>query len=139
MIVFVVITSVMVLGLTGCLATVGLAAHEVDDLQNREHNITYQVNGKGKGTVMPVTDNGSSSMSDVTLPWHKDFTVRGDINWLNISASTDFDNKSDISCKIYVDGYEVAHESGSGTLAGADCSYDGDLSEVAENHAKTKN
>lgn len=137
MIVFVVITSVMVLSLAGCLATLGLAAHEVDNLQNREHNITYQVNGKGKGTVMPTTQDGSSTMSDVKLPWHKDFTVKGDVNWLAITAGNGAEG-DDITCKIYVDGYEVVSNTGKGAFANASCSYIDDLSEVDEEHAKAK-
>jgi hypothetical protein len=90
---------------------------------NSRHTIVYTVTGSGTANITFVlyasVDNGAASGDDVALPWTKTVTGQGIIGTYNVGAT--LVTGTSISCRITIDGNQVASESSTGIGTSVDC------------------
>lgn len=89
------------------------------------HTVTYQVTGTGKATSISYTKEGfqMEQTSNARLPFSKDLTFKDDVtafSGLSLVAQNGA-SSGDITCKILVDGKEVASSTSSGQYALVTC------------------
>jgi uncharacterized protein YceK len=115
---------IVVLGLGGCISIVSLAGNAINTVNNTKHTVVYTVTGNGTGDITYAsfsgTNSGSAAVNGATLPWSKTFTATGIFTGFDVSVTGD--SATQVSCTITVDGKQVAHNTGSGQYASADCS-----------------
>lgn len=90
------------------------------------HTVTYQVTGPAKASNVTYTKEGfqMEQVSSAKLPWSKDLTFKDDVSafsGLSLVAQNG-GTSGDITCKILVDGKEVASSTSSGAYAVVTCS-----------------
>lgn len=89
------------------------------------HTVTYQVTGTGKVTSISYTKEGfqMEQTSNARLPFSKDLTFKDDVtafSGLSLVAQNGA-SSGDITCKILVDGKEIASSTSSGQYAVVTC------------------
>lgn len=89
------------------------------------HTVTYQVSGPAKAGNVTYTKEGfqMEQVSEAKLPWSKDLTFKDDVSafsGLSLVAQNG-GSKGDITCKILVDGKEIASSTSSGAYAVVTC------------------
>ncbi|MFT7836376.1 MmpS family transport accessory protein [Saccharothrix sp. BKS2] len=105
------------------------ASTALDDLEaqaNREAVLVYEISGDAPGasiTFSTYSDGGSAVNQEeaATLPWTKEFTVKGLFSGGTLSASTGAEGGT-VTCRITVDGVEKKTATASGPFALASCS-----------------
>ena len=89
------------------------------------HTVTYQVSGPTRAGNVTYTEEGfqMEQASQVTLPWSKDLTFKDDVSkfsGLSLVAQKG-GGSGDITCRILVDGKEIASSTSSGAYAVVTC------------------
>ena len=118
---------VIVVFFGGCVAIVAGTSKAVHDANTAKHTIIYSVTGS-TGTIATVTysayDNGNqgtSQLSNQTLPWTKTITGSGLFNDYNLTATVG-QNGGSVTCTLTVDGQQKASHTANGAFASANCS-----------------
>ncbi|MDN5856199.1 MAG: hypothetical protein L0K86_25825, partial [Actinomycetia bacterium] len=103
----------------------GTAGSEAKPAAAAGHAVTYQVSGPAKAGNVTYTKEGfqMEQVSNAKLPWSKDLTFKDDItafSGLSLVAMNG-GTGGDITCKILVDGKEIASSTSSGAYAVVTC------------------
>jgi hypothetical protein len=111
---------------TKAASDVSTAVDELEAEANREAVLVYEITGDAPGadiTYSTYGDGGSALNQEEapTLPWTKQFTVKGLFSGGTLSASTGADGGT-VTCRITVDGVEKKTATASGAFALASCS-----------------
>lgn len=103
-------------------AAVGSAVEE----QNTPVSVEYSVTGPATNATITYStytngQSGTEQATEQTLPFSK--TVTGTKGWssYSLTATNGLDDKSDISCKISVDGKVVSEQTSTGSFATVNC------------------
>jgi len=117
--VLIVLGSLAVVGLGGCVAIVGSVGNEL----NKTHSVTYRVTGTSTASMTYTTDNSGSGeqASDERLPWSRTFDIKGSTLLYQVLAQNE--GAGTVTCAIEVDGTVVKTATASGQGAIAHCSY----------------
>jgi len=95
----------------------------LDKSLNARHTIVYSVSGSGTANITYVVhanvNNGAASADGVALPWTKTVTGQGLFGIYSVGA--DLVTGTSISCKITIDGSQVASETSTGVGTSVDC------------------
>jgi len=126
-----IVSIVMVLAYTAIFfGALGQAVDESNKDMSTPVQVTYQVDGTATDASITYYtyangNSGSEQLTGQTLPFTK--TVTGTKGWssYSVSATNGFDDDTDISCKITVDGKVVASQNGHGKFASVYCSGSG--------------
>jgi hypothetical protein len=88
-------------------------AEESADTGADVKKVVYEVTGKGKSTITYTTTIQAEvkQLEDQKLPWKFEFDAGQDAALL-VSGMADFSGGSDVTCRILVDGKEVAKQKG---------------------------
>lgn len=116
------------------LSTQALYSRALDSVSNsissasaeafdKEHTVTIKVEGDSTdANITYTTDGGSEQASNPTLPFTKEFKVRG--NTFGTVSATNGSTGNTVTCTVLVDGKQVSTNSSSGQYANASCNYD---------------
>ncbi len=114
---------VVVLGFSGCVAIIAGGSNAIVNADNKVHTVVYSVTGNGTADISYSTfDNGNSgtaTSNGTSLPWAKTVTAKGIFSGYDVSVIGD--SATSVACTITVDGKQIAHNTGSGQSASADC------------------
>lgn len=114
---------IVVLIFAGCIAAVGSASNTITNANNKMHTVVYSVTGNGTADITYSTfDNGNSgtaSANGTNLPWGKTVTASGIFSGYDVTVIGD--SATSVACTITVDGKQIAHNTGTGQDASADC------------------
>jgi hypothetical protein len=117
------------LGLVVCVAWVVLFGKVASDSvveANREAAIVYELSGDAKDVTVSYTTFGDNTATTpqqeavTSLPWQKDFKVKGLLKGGSVSASTGAEGGS-LTCKVTVDGVVKKTETATGQFAVVTC------------------
>lgn len=117
------------LGLIVCiiwLVIFGKAANEVQEEAGREVAVVYELSGDATDVTVTYTTFGDNTATEpsqeavASLPWQKDFKVKGLLKGGSMTATTGADGGS-VTCKITVDGVVRKTETASGQFALVNC------------------
>lgn len=115
---------VVVLGMGGCIAAVAGTSKAISDANNVKHTIVFSVQGTGTPTItfssFDNANNGTTQISDATLPWTKSFTGKGIFNDYSVTATLGSDGGI-ITCTVTIDGKVKSTNHATGAFASADC------------------
>jgi hypothetical protein len=123
-----VLLGVAVLFFGGCIAVAANIGNEIQE-QSRPVMVTYEITSEGVATAGNITytkdvNLGMEQVGDAPLPWTKDIQFgEGFFKPLSISAQAG-DGTGAITCRILVDGVEVAKSTSQGQFVIASCSGD---------------
>jgi hypothetical protein len=118
---------VSVVGLVVCVLWVAVWGKAVDDVNeeaNREAVIVYEVTGDAAGVDITYSTYGdevsTNNETAATLPWTKEVRTTGIVKEGQLLVTTG-EAGGTVTCKVTVDGKEVATTSASGPFAMATC------------------
>jgi hypothetical protein len=123
-----VLLGVVVLFFGGCVAIANNVGNEIKE-QSRPVMVTYEITSIGVVTAGNITytkdvNLGMEQVGDAKLPWKKDVQFgEGFFKPLSISAQAG-NGTGTITCRILVDGVEVAKSTSQGQFVIASCSGD---------------
>ena len=119
---------VSIVGLGVCIVwavVFGKAVDEIQDEANREAVIVYEVTGDAANvdvTYVTYSDTNANDQQETvaTLPWSKEVRTKGLVKEGQLIATTG-ETGGSVTCRITVDGKEVAKKTATGAFAMADC------------------
>ena len=84
--------------------------------------VVYEVTGSGSAAVT-YTEAGTSPKSErnVELPWRKEFTLGSETPLLSVTGIHFGTSSTELTCRITLDGKEIAKRSASGNATTASC------------------
>jgi hypothetical protein len=86
------------------------------------HLLVFEATGDGTATVIYEAGLGFPTGVPVTLPWRKDFDVKGDVPAVNMIVARTSSGQGSITCRVLYDGKVVLTKKSSGVHAEATCS-----------------
>lgn len=102
----------------------GASAQPADTSSGTENVVTYEVTGPAKASVTYMTEGfQTAQVQDAKLPFRKDIQFTNDVgkfSGLSLVAQNS-GAKGDITCRILLDGKEVASNTSSGAYAVVTC------------------
>jgi hypothetical protein len=93
------------------------------DETGKQITVGYEVTGDGPASIVYTEKLGDSPkrIDNATLPWTVEATMQG-TTFVSVTAIRSGTGTGTISCRVTVDGKEVAHRTRKGTFATASCS-----------------
>jgi len=89
---------------------------------DKEHTVTIKIEGDSTDANLSyTTDGGSEEVANPTLPFSKEFTVKG--STFGSATVTNGQTGSTVTCTVSVDGKQVSKNTSSGEYASASCDY----------------
>lgn len=121
------IVAVMILFVGGCMALFGKAASDVSTEMDKEHTITYSVEGDAQDALVTYNTGETNTAQDngVAAGWTKDVTVKGFFGGY-MSATNGINDQGTITCKVTANGKTVSENTASGPGASASCNASAD-------------
>ncbi|AOS61159.1 MmpS family transport accessory protein [Actinoalloteichus hymeniacidonis] len=101
------------------------APAEDDAAASNIATVVYEVTGTGTSSMITYTTDGQTDMEqvgDVELPWEHTIELPADDPLLVVQVSGQQAGTGEISCRITVDGEEVAQATSDGDYVMASCS-----------------
>lgn len=100
------------------------AGTAIDNADKARHTIVYTVTGTGSPSITYDSfdngHNGSTQISNASLPWSKTIVGSGIFNFYSVDATLGTDGGS-ITCTLTVDGKRISTNTANGELASATC------------------
>ncbi len=115
----------LVLFFGGCVAIVAGTGKAINDANTQKHTIVYSVTGSGTADINYDAfdngkNNGSSSITNVPLPWTKTITGSGLFNSYSVGAYLKSSGGT-VSCTLSIDGKQVSSHTSSGAYGSVSC------------------
>ncbi|GAA4688394.1 MmpS family transport accessory protein [Phytohabitans rumicis] len=94
-----------------------------DDGEGEGKVVVYEVSGDGPVSIVYLKEDGRSlaPAKDTDLPWRLELTLEKDAVAVTVTAIRRAGGDGEVTCRITVDGKEVAKRTAKGTFATASC------------------